>query len=62
MIALLAGVVVDVNLAVAQGKMSTLKMVGAESVEARANVQPAMVVVVGRYKITELYSGLCLYK
>lgn len=40
---------VDVNLVVAQVKMSTLKMGDAEFVVARVNVQDVMVVAAGRF-------------
>lgn len=49
MTVLRAVALVDANLVVAQEKMSMLKMVDAEFVVVRVNVQAAMVVEVGRY-------------
>ncbi|MBD5231007.1 MAG: hypothetical protein HDS66_02475 [Bacteroidales bacterium] len=49
MIVLRAVALVDVNIVVAQEKMSILKTVDAEYVLARVNVQGVMVEVVGRY-------------
>ena len=49
MTVLRAVALVDANLVVAQEKMSMLKMVDAEFVVVRVNVQAAMVVEVGKH-------------